>query len=134
MPTGGKVEYFPGTEAPITYTVPAGSTVRGGRIVKATGTSRQAIESTADAVNNLGYAQYNADGDAANPMNRVVTVRTQGVWPCTASGAINAGDYVKAGAGGVVVAIAADGDPRLIVGQAIDDIANGAEGPVRLML
>jgi hypothetical protein len=133
MPTGGKVEYFP-AHAPITFTVPSGQTVRGGRIVAANGTSRQCVEAGASAVNPLGYAQYNADGSHVNPMNRVVTVRTAGVWPCVASGAINAGDFVRTGAGGTVVAIAADGDPRLIVGQAIDDIADTAEGPVRLML
>lgn len=48
------------------------------------------------------------------------------VYELVASGAINAGDYVKSGATGKVVAIAADGDPRLILGRALKDAADGA--------
>lgn len=47
-----------------------------------------------------------------------------------ASGAINAGDFVKTAAAGAVAAVAADGDPRLICGYALEDIADGATGEV----
>jgi hypothetical protein len=134
MPSGGKVEYFGGAAAAITYKVPAATTVVGGRLVMSNGVTREAITATADAVNVLGYAQYDADGDAESTQEQYVAVRSDGVWPCVATGAVNAGDFVKAGAAGTVVAVAADGDPRLIVGQAVADIAGAAEGPIRLML
>lgn len=123
--SGGIVEYFP-EAARLTYTCSAAVTA--GRIVEMTG-DRRIQQAQANSVKCAGVALQT--GSAAEDK---IAVAHDGVWPCRASGAIAEGDYVKAGAAGVVVAIAADGDPRLIVGRAIQDIADGADGPIKLML
>jgi hypothetical protein len=124
--SGGIVEYFP-EDARLTVTVGA-TPVVAGRLVELSG-DRTVIPAQANSIKVCGLALQSggATGDK-------VAVATDGYWPCRASGAIAEGDFVKAGAAGVVVAIAADGDPRLIVGRAIQDIADGADGPIKLML
>lgn len=123
--SGGIVEYFPEGQN-ITYTTSAAVTA--GRLVEATG-DRRIGPAGANSTKVQGVALRTSD--AAEDK---VAVAHDGVWPCRASGAIAEGDFVKAGAAGVVVAIAADGDPRLIVGRAIQDIADGTDGPIKLML
>lgn len=123
--SGGVVEFFrPGDH--ITYTCSAAVTA--GKLVEATG-DRRVAHAAANSLKVQGVALQTAS--AAEDM---IAVANDGVWPLTASGAIAAGDYVKAGAAGVVVAVAADGDPRLIIGRALLAISDTAVGPIKLML
>lgn len=62
-----------------------------------------------------------------------VTVATDGVWPCKAAGAINAGDLVASGAAGTVAAIGA-GTFGTRVGIALEAIADTAVGRVMIQL
>ncbi|MDQ5821229.1 MAG: DUF2190 family protein [Actinomycetota bacterium] len=123
--SGGIVEYFP-EGARLTYTCSAAVTA--GQLVEATG-DRRIGPAGANSLKCQGVALRT--GSAAEDQ---ITVANDGVWPLTASGAIAEGDYVKAGAAGTVVAIAIDGDPRLIIGRAIQDIANAVAGPIKMML
>jgi len=123
--SGGIVEYFPEGEKP-TYTCSAA--VVAGQAVEATG-DRRIGPAGASSLKCQGVALQS--GSAAEDQ---VGVAYDGIWPMVASGAIAEGDFVRCGAAGVVVAIAADGDPRLIIGRAIQDIANGVAGPIKLML
>lgn len=118
----------------LTFTAKA--TITGGQLVKANGTNGEAIVGTADALNVLGVAMYDAASD------ELVGVASKGVWPLTASGALNAGDRVVAGAAGTVKAVPAAGGtyaqaeqtiPMRVIGIAMEDVADAAVGPVKLI-
>jgi hypothetical protein len=134
--TGGQVERkAPGDR--ITFTVKAGQTVRGGRLVELTA-DWEIQEAAANSLKVAGVALY--DGAAGAK----VTVASEGVWLLIASGAIAAGDDVKAGAAGVAVTIpAADAtslatvtvginDSRRKVGRAMAAAIDTALCPVKL--
>jgi hypothetical protein len=123
--SGGIVEYF-GPTAKKTMT--ASAAITAGQLVELTG-DRRVGPAGANSVKVAGVALQ-----SASAAEDKIAVATMGTWPLVASGAISEGDFIKAGAAGVAVAIAADGDPRLIVGKAYQDIANGVAGPVTLHL
>lgn len=126
--TGGTVEKFMPADR-TTWTVAAGQVFTGARLVEGTpATDRNARLGQADSLICVGLALW--DGVAGDK----VTVAHTGAWMMRASGAIVCGQRVKVGALGVAVAVAADGDPRLIIGWALADIANLADGPVKLLL
>lgn len=126
--TGGVIEkYLPGDR--YTAVVHAAGATHGGKLVALqAGHDRQVDECGADSTVCGGVALY--DAAPGEP----VTIATEGVWLLKASGAITAGARVKTGAAGVVVALAADVDPRLIVGYALADIADTETGPIKLTL
>jgi hypothetical protein len=107
-------------------TYKAAAAITGGNMVAANGNNREVVVAGADSVACMGMAMVDAASGA------LVSVASKGVWPIKAAGAINAGDRVKCAAAGAVAAIAADGDPRLVVGIALEDIANGVSGRVKL--
>src|SRR5690606_10186899 len=74
----------------------------------------------------FGVAAWDA---AQGKQVTVYTLASGMIVPVTGSGAINAGDRIKAGAAGVAVA-AVDGDPGY--GVAVADAADGAEARVKL--
>lgn len=123
--TGGVVERY-GPARKVTMTVGATPTVEG-RLVEYSG-DQTVIPAAANSLKVAGVSMQSggATGDK-------VAVAHEGILELTASGAIAAGDYVKAGAAGVVVAVAADGDPRLIVGKALAAIVDTAKGPIKLL-
>lgn len=122
---GGVVEkYLPGDRW--TATVLAAQSVTGGQLVEGGAGDRVVRAAQADSLVSVGVALHDAAA------GEKVTVASQGVWLLTASGAISAGQRIKCGAAGVAVGIAADGDPRFIIGVALSDIANGQQGPVRI--
>jgi len=124
---GGVTErYLPGDR--YTATVGAGQVATGARLVEAMTGDRVVRLAQANSLLCVGVAMH----DAA--VAEKVTVVTEGVWLLSASGAIAAGQRVKCGALGVAVPIAADGDPRLVVGWAMADIVDLADGPVKLTL
>lgn len=61
-----------------------------------------------------------------------LTVVSRGVWPVKASGTITAGARVKCGALGTVVVAGATPDASAVVGIALEAIASGAVGRVKL--
>ena len=68
-----------------------------------------------------------------------VSMARGGTWMLRANGAITAGDDLEAAANGevrVLVTVDAAGslNPRARIGKAIANIANGADGPVELLL
>lgn len=117
--TGSVVERHPGGR--ITVGVKSGQTVVGGNLVEITA-AFEVQKAGADSLKVLGVATH--DADPAGEVKKV-TVAMSGVWDLTASGSVTAGDYVKAGAAGVAVAIAADVDPRLAVGIALETVTTG---------
>lgn len=122
--SGQAVELF-GSGAPnITMTTTAAVTA--GRLVEITG-DRGVGPAGANSLKVLGVAKQTGSAVGDKP-----AIATGGVWMLRASGAIAAGDHVKAGALGVVVAVAADGDPRLITGIALAAIVDATDGPVLL--
>lgn len=123
-------------------TFAAASAVVGGQLVKANGTNDQCVPATADATNVLGVAMYDGTPSAPTNPGKLVGVASKGVWPITASGAINCGDRVVAGANGTVKTVPAAGAsyvqaeatiPSRVVGIAMADIADGAVGPIKLI-
>lgn len=135
---GGVVEQFaPGDR--ITMTVKAGQSVSGGRLVEITA-NREIQHAASGSRKVLGVALY--DGAAGDK----VTVATEGVWLLLAKGAISAGDSLVASsdANGSVAAVAAIDNTSAatvatslaavaaIIGKALEAIADGATGPVKL--
>lgn len=122
-PTGGIVEYVkPGD----TFTCTAGGTINGGDLVKLTG-DRTVQQCTSGSFAAVGIALHDAvSGDP-------VTVAAEGIWPVKAAGALAAGDRLIPGAvAGTVAAAGAAPDARLLVGVAMEAIADTATGRVRL--
>ena len=119
---GGQVELYAPDE-PITATVGAGQSVSGGLLVESLAGDRVVRTAQATSAICVGVALF----DAAAGIQ--VTVSADGVWMLTASGAIGAGNKVICGAAGVAVVAAATPDARTLVGRAISDIANLAQGP-----
>src|SRR4051794_5362355 len=116
--TGGVTERFGSGHPSVTYTTTAAITA--GRLAEVTG-NRTIGPAGANSIKVCGVAKQTSDAP-----NDKVAVASGGVWTLPASGAITAGDYVKAGAAGVAVSVAADGDPRLIVGQALESAVDTA--------
>jgi len=63
-----------------------------------------------------------------------IGVATEGFVELTASGAVANGNRLRAGANGVAVAVAADGDPRLIVAISYGTAADGEKFLAKLCL
>lgn len=124
--TGGVTERFGSGHPKITRTVSVAVTAA--RLVESTG-NRTIGPAGAGSVKVVGVAMQSADA-----VNDKVACATGGVWNLRAGGAIAAGDYVIAGALGVVVSAGAAPDMRTVVGQAEEAIGNGNDGPVRLLL
>jgi predicted RecA/RadA family phage recombinase len=124
---GGIVEFLkPGDD--LTFTVEAGQSVVGGRLVENSG-NMECQPAGANSVKVVGVAAHNAAA------GEKVTVFRVGVFYLTASGAINAGDLVEAGAAGVAVAhVAAATEYGQVVGIALEAISDGATGRVALRL
>ena len=127
---GGVVEKLGGSDR-FTCTVAAGQAATGGRMVSAAAGDRKVQTAGAASLLCQGVAIH--DAAAAEP----VTVAAEGVWMLRASGAISAGQLVECAANGEVRTLAAvdaagSFDPRAVVGRALADIANRADGPVRL--
>jgi hypothetical protein len=122
--SGGVTERFGSGSPSITMTT--GAALTAGRLVEISA-SRTVIHAQANSLKVLGVAKQTSDA-----VGDKVAVATGGVWNLTASGAIAAGDQIRAGAAGVAVAIAADGDPRLVVGIALEAAADTAQVPVLL--
>jgi Uncharacterized conserved protein (DUF2190) len=128
----GAVEKFaPGKR--ITFTVEAGQSTLGGRLVHLTG-NRQVRPATAASLAVAGVGLYDrAAGEK-------VTVARRGVWMLRASGAIAAGNQVIAAAAGDVSALPAAGtataadinNKRAVVGRALEAITSTNTGPVAL--
>lgn len=124
----GLIPYFDLGYRPLTFT--ASAAVTKGRLVEITG-NRTVGPAAAGSLKVAGVALK----DAA--INELVDVADVGVWPLTAGGAIAAGDRLQSGALGVVVVAAAvdvagSFDPRAIIGQALEAIANGVAGRCKL--
>jgi len=112
-------------------TMTAGTAIVAGRLVEFTG-DRTVGAAGAASVKVLGLATSDCDAVAAT--GNKVAIATGGVWNCRAGGAIAAGDYLIAGAAGVVVTAGAAPDARTVVGKAIQAIVNGQDGPCLLNL
>jgi predicted RecA/RadA family phage recombinase len=130
---GGVVEKFaPGDRT--TWQVTAAQAASGGRMVAATaGQSFKCQTAGAGSLVCVGVALHDAAA------GEKVTVAHEGVWLLRAAGAIVAGNLVECAANGEVrvlatVDAAGSFDPRAVVGRAMADIANGADGPVKLGL
>jgi len=125
---GGIVEKFRDSDR-LTYTVGAGQVATGGLLVEAvTGVDRQVKLAAAASVRCQGVAMHDGvPGDS-------VTVAAAGVFMLTASGAIVAGDRLICAAAGQVSAAGATPDARTVIGRALADIANAAQGPCAILL
>jgi hypothetical protein len=125
---GGVVEKFLPADR-TTWQVTAGQAATGGRLVEGIAAGdRQCRTAQAASLIAVGVALHDAAA------TEKVTVAPEGGWMLRANGAINGGQRIGAAANGEVVAIAADGDPRLIVGYAFAAIGNAADGPCKLLL
>lgn len=103
----------------LTYTVGATAVV-GGRLVQSVDPGdRLVVPAAAGSTTSKGMALY----DAASG-KKVAVARGQ-ILPATAGGAITAGSKLVAGAAGTVVAAGATPDARTIVGEALENAANG---------
>jgi len=122
----GAVEKYASGSPSVTMTT--GAAVTAGRLVEVSG-DRLVQHAQANSLKVLGVAKQTSDAASDK-----LSVATGGVWLLTASGAITAGDQIKAGAAGVAVAIAADGDPRLVVGIALEGAVDGARVAVLLKI
>lgn len=119
----------------ITYTVGA-TTVADGDLVELSG-DRTVIPAQADSVKCVGFAVY---GGVAGEK---IAVAAEGVWPVNASGNLAVGDQlVCAAAGDAKVVPAASAGyvlgettiPYRIVGIALEAIATGTRGRVKLKI
>lgn len=72
------------------------------------------------------------EGDAAGIFTKI-PVASAGVWPLKASGVITAGARLKAGAAGTVVVAGSTPDASAVIGIAMEAIASGAIGRVKLI-
>jgi len=112
--SGGVVERYGAGGLIIGCTV--SEAITAGNVVNVSG-DFQVSQGDADEVLGTGVALQTSTGDAAD----VIDVLFPGckVVDLVASGAIAAGGYVKSAASGAVAAVAADGDPRLVIGFAL---------------
>lgn len=120
-----QVEKF-GDPNAITYTVIAGQAATGARLVEGATGDRQVRTAQANSRLVRGVAMHDAAA------GEKVSVARGGTWMLRAAGAITGGQRVKAAAGGTVVPLAAADDSDLSIGVAEADIANGADGPVKV--
>lgn len=113
--SGGIVERYGAALDGISCKVAAAVTA--GKLVEAvTAGSRRVQHAQANSVVVVGVALQ-----TASAAEDEITIATEGFVMLTASGAVTNGARIKAGAAGVAVAIAADGDPRLAVAIAYED-------------
>lgn len=126
--SGGIVDAY--KDGGLVLTCSAAAAITAGNLVVLTANSFEVTVAGAGAVKACGVALRTA-GEAGDKIP--VAFPGSQVYRLTASGAIDAGSYVAAAASGAVAAVAADGDPRLIVGFALEDIASGEAGRVALL-
>lgn len=126
--TGGLVEVY--KEGGLVLPMKVAAAVEAGQLVVLTANSGEVDVAGANVVKATGVALRKAT--AVGDKIPVAFPGAQ-VYRLKAAGAIDTGDYVKSGAAGTVVAVAADGDPRLIKGFALEDIADTAVGKVALI-
>jgi hypothetical protein len=137
---GGKAPFRAGVEeANYTATVGTGQAATGGLMLEAMTGDRIVRTAQDGSVVCVGYATHDAAAGA------IVTVAVTGVWPCTASGSIAAGQRVEcAAAGKVKQVVAVDNtsaatvatavsNTRGVVGIAENDATDGTEVRVRLV-
>lgn len=130
---GGVVEKFMPSDR-TTWQVHTALAAAGARLVSAVaGQSFRCGTAAAGALTVVGVAIHDAAA------GEKVTVAHEGVWLLRANGAIVAGTLVESAANGEVrtlatVDAAGSFDPRAVIGRAMADIANGADGPVRLRI
>lgn len=129
--TNAPVEYFKPGEL-LTYTVgatPVANTpvsgVVPGTLLEFSG-DRLVIPAAAGTNLYAGLATHDAAVGAK------ITVASAGVWPVKAGGVITAGARLITGAVGTVVVAGAAPDARQLVGVALEAIASGAVGRVKL--
>lgn len=116
--SGGIVEAYGGELAPVSCKVAAAVTE--GRLVEGVaGGDRRVQHAAASSLLVVGVAMQ-----TASAAEDEIAVATEGFVYLTASGAIANGNRLRAGAAGVAVAIAADGDPRLICAIALETAAD----------
>jgi predicted RecA/RadA family phage recombinase len=121
---GGIVEYS-SPSGKLTMTVGAGGVV-GGNIVALS--ANRTVVKAGVADHPIGVALHDAAA------GEIVTIATQGVWPCKASGAVGFGDTLVVGAAGTVLTDNSAPDAALFVGVALESIADTASGRVKLRL
>jgi Uncharacterized conserved protein (DUF2190) len=126
--SGGIVEAY--RDGGIILTCKVAAAIEAGQLVVLTANSFEVNVAGANEVKKCGVALRKAT--AVGDKIPVAFPGAQ-VYKLKAAGAIDCGSYVKTGAAGTVVAIAADGDPRLIVGFVLEDIADTALGKVALL-
>jgi hypothetical protein len=125
--SGGVIPLFQSGAPEFTMTTTV-TTVVAGQVVEVTG-DRSIGPAAASSLKSCGVAKQ-----TASAIGDKVGVASGGVWLLKAAGAITAGDHVRAGALGTVTTIAADGDPRLVVGIALAGAADTALAPILLKL
>ena len=126
--SGGVVESY--KDGGLVITCKVASAVTAGQLVVLTANSFEVDVAGAAAVKKCGVALR-----SASAVGDKIPVAFPGaqVYKLTATGAIDTGQYVQSAAAGTVAPIAADGDPRLIQGFALEDIANAASGRVAIL-
>ena len=126
--SGGVTESF--KDGGLVITCKAAAAINAGQLVVLTANSFEVDVAGASALKKCGVALR-----TASAIGDKIPVAFPGaqVYKLLASGAIDTGVYVRSGAAGTVVALAADGDPRLIQGFALEDIADATTGRVALL-
>lgn len=120
----------------LTYTVGAtaiSNLTVGGQIVGTLvefSADRTVIPAAAGSVVVAGLALH--DGSASTNFTQV-PVATSGVWPIKAASTITAGARLVTGAVGTVAPAGATPDAREVIGIALEAIASGAAGRVKLI-
>jgi hypothetical protein len=125
---GGIVEFVrPGEH--VTFT--PGGTIVGGQVVKLSA-NRTVIITAAVTDKAVGVALYNAASTDGS-----VTCATDGVYPCTANGAVTFNDDLTPNAAGAVSTLAAGATTdqvRTIMGRAYESITTATTGRVKLRM
>ncbi len=126
--SGGIVEAY--RDGGLIVTMKAAAAITAGQLVVLTANSGEVDVAGAAAVKKCGVALR-----TASAVGDKIPVAFPGaqVYKLTATGAIDTGQYVQSAAAGTVAPIAIDGDPRLIQGFALEDIANAAKGKVAIL-
>lgn len=126
--SGGYVERY--KDGGLVITCKVAAAINAGQLVVLTANSFEVDVAGANAVKGVGVALR-----TASAVGDKIPVAFPGaqVYALKAAGAIDAGQYVATGAAGTVVAIAIDGDPRLIKGFALEDIADTVYGDIVLI-
>jgi hypothetical protein len=125
--SGGVTPLFQGDAPKFTMTTTT-TTVVAGQVVEVTG-DRSVGPAAASSLKCVGVA-----AQSASAIGDKIAVASGGVYMLKAAGAIVAGDHVRSGALGTVTSIAADGDPRLVVGIALAGAADTALAPILLKI